>query len=85
MGLVFWGERVSAKKSNKPAERKQQKYNRRTVVSKVYEKLWSKLDSTDNGSTEVIDDLVKLVKVEKDLTVEKKSGKKPRVKWENEK
>ena len=52
-----------------------------TLVKKAYRKVAAKLDEKDVDS-KAIDDLVKLVKLEKDLGGEEKNVKEIKVRWE---
>ena len=69
-----------AKKGSKPSGSTPTTADAKSLVKKAYQKVARKLDQDGNGK--VIDDLVKLVKLEKDLGSEQESVKEIKVRWE---
>lgn len=55
--------------------------NRRSLVKKAYQKVSAKLDD-EKQSSKAIDDLVKLLKLEKDLGEDTEGVKEIKVRWE---
>jgi hypothetical protein len=66
--------------AKKPAVEKKPRVNRQTLVKKAYEKVGAKLDEKGDAG-KAIDDLVKLLKLEKELGEEEKDVREIRVRW----
>src|SRR5713226_5616465 len=94
MGFFYGGHMAAVKKSRavkskgevaaRPARRQKQSkepVTRRSLVEKAYRKVDQELESKEQ-SDKGIDDLVKLLKVEKDLGGEESDVKEIKVRWE---
>ena len=71
-------------KQKRAALKKPEPLTGRAVMRKAYKNLSAKLEK-ERGSSKAIDDLVKLVKLEKDLGGDTKGAKEIKVRWEQEK
>ena len=67
-------EKEPNKKQSKAAYRDE-------LVKKAYEKVGKKLDGTDGDASKAIDDLVKLLKADKDLGVDETNTKDIELQW----
>ena len=67
--------------NRKTPPEKPRKMSAKSLVKKAYEKVQEKLENEEQSS-KAIDDLVKLMKLEKDLGGDEKGVKEIRVRWE---
>jgi hypothetical protein len=79
------GARKSARKKEtdepKSKTEPQKRVNRRSLMKKAYERVQAKLDGDE--SSKAIDDLVKLMKLEKDISIQQADVKEIKVRWEH--
>ena len=76
MGFFLWGTLVSKEKKPNPRKRR-----REEIVQKAYEKVSARLEK-DAEASKAIDDLVKLLKADKDLGDEQSDVREIDIRWE---